>query len=101
MDRLSIGEDDNRQRHGDHRANRRDEPEGGDATDEQHAKDFFGRVRDRRERIGREHRQPRHPRQPFVVRMVRGNRRADEHAFQLGQEQSIGHDTPPIADGVS
>ena len=51
-------------------ADRRGERERRRAADDQHAQDFFGRVRDRRQRVGREHREARDPGQPFVMREV-------------------------------
>ena len=101
VDRLSIREDDDGQRDGDDDANRRDEAQGCDTADEQHAEDFLRRVGDRGERVRREHRQSGHTGQALVMSLVRRDGRAHEDALQLEQERFVGHSKPPIADGVS
>ena len=76
----------------------------GDAADQQDAQDLLGGVGDRRQRVGRQHRQPGDAGQPFVVGVVRRNARADEHALELREERLVGHGhlQPPtgLADGL-
>ena len=78
----------------------RDEAEGRDAADQQHAQDLLGRVGHRRQRVGRQDGEPGDAREPFVMGEVRRNGRADEHALELGETTDRTR-TPPTADGVS
>ena len=68
---------------------------------DQHAQDFFGGVRDRRQRIGRQHREAGDPREPFVMREMRRDRLADDEPLDLREEAFFGHDDLPTAGGVS
>ena len=56
--------------------------ERGDAGDDERREDEVGGVRDRRQRVGREHRQARDARQALVMRERRRNRFADEESFE-------------------
>ena len=67
------------------------EAERADADEDQDAQDLLGRVRDRGQRVGRQHRQPGEPRQSFVMREVRGNRLADDQPLDLRENAFFGH----------
>ena len=61
------------------------------ADENQHAQDFFGRVGDRRERVGRQHGQARDPGEPLVMREMRGDRLADDESLERGKQSFFGH----------
>ena len=67
----------------------------------QHPEHFFGRVSDRRERVGRQHGQARDPGEPFVMREMRGDRLADDESLERVEQSFFGHGDLPRADGVS
>ena len=75
-----------------------------DAADRQHAQDLFGRVGDRRQRIGRQHGETGDPGEPLVVGEMRGNGRADDQALDLRQERFVSHEClqkpTGLADGL-
>src|SRR6266851_2553560 len=63
----------------------------GSADENQDAQNLFGGVRDRRQRVGREHRQAGGARQPFVMREMRRDRLADEKPFDLRKNSLFRH----------
>src|SRR5947208_525578 len=52
--------------------------ERGDAHQDEHAQNFFGRVRDRRQRVGRQDREAREPGEALVMREMGRNRLPDQ-----------------------
>ena len=86
VDRLAIGEDHDRQNRCDHERDRAREAERRGADEHQHAEDFLGRVRDRRQRVGRQHGQPGDAGEPFVVREVGRDRFPDDESLERGEE---------------
>ena len=69
-------------------------------ADHHDAQNFFGGVRDRRERVGGQHRQSRDARQALVVSVCSGNGAADKQPLQA-RKGSDGHATLPSACEVS
>ena len=101
MDRLAIGEDHDRQNCRNHEGNRACEADCGRPGEHQHAEDFLGRIRDRRQRVGRQDSQAGEAREPFVVREVGGDRLPDDVSLERGKQCFFGHGVLPTADGVS
>src|SRR5215203_596954 len=68
------------------------EREGAYVDENQYAKNFFRRIRNRRERVRRQNGEPGYAGQPFVVGEVRRYWRADDEALELAEEPCFGHD---------
>ena len=62
-----------------------------DAGDDQRREDEVGGVRDRRQRVGRQHGESRDARQALVMRDARGDRFADEQPFQRKRSRLFRH----------
>jgi hypothetical protein len=75
---LAVRDDDNRQEQGDAKRDRQRITESGAAGEDQNQENLFGRVRHRRQQVGREHRQRDRLAQPFVPRLGQRHRRADQ-----------------------
>ena len=101
MDRLAIRKDDDREDERDHQSNGARDAQRGRAGEDEHAHDFLGRVRHRRERVRRQDSQAGDLGQPLVVSEVGRDRPADDEAFDLRKKTFFGHNTLPRADGVS
>ena len=71
------------------------------AGEDEDAQNLLGRVRDRGQRVRRQHGEAGDPGEPLVVGEVRGDRLADDEPFELGEETFFGHGILPTADGVS
>ena len=77
-----------------------DEAERADADEDQDAQDLLRRIRDRGQRVRRQHRQAGEAGEPLVVGEVRRNGLADDSALDL-REQTFFRHVLPMADGVS
>ena len=82
VNRLPIGEGDDRQQRRDDEADRHRVDERAHARDDERGQDEVGRVRDRRQRVGRQHGQARDTGQALVVRQMRRDRSADEETLE-------------------
>jgi hypothetical protein len=63
-------------------ADRPGEAQRREAADDEDAQDFFRGVGDRRQGVGRQHRETGHAGQPFVMREMCGNRTAEEQPLE-------------------
>ena len=78
VDRLLVGDRDDRQQPGDGERDRNRQVKRGRAGQDQDEQDLFRRVGDRRERVGRKHGERDPLAQALVVRLGERHRRADE-----------------------